>query len=48
MHLSVHSSNIYNSQDIEALKFLSTDECKKIMWYIYIYTNTHTWNITQS
>ena len=40
MHLSVHSST-YNSQDMEALKCLSTDECIKIMWYIYIYTHTH-------
>ena len=32
VHFSVHSSIIYNSQDMEA-----TGECIKKMWYKYIY-----------
>ena len=35
MHPNVHSSTIYNSQDVEASKCPSTDEWIKKMWYIY-------------
>ena len=35
MHPNVHRSTIYNSQDMEASKCPSTDECIKKMWYIY-------------
>ena len=35
MHPNVHSSTIYNSQDMEAPKYPSTDEWIKKMWGIY-------------
>ena len=35
MHPNVHSSTIYNSQDVEASKCPSTNEWIKKMWYIY-------------
>ena len=35
MHPNVHSSTIYNSQDVEASKCPSTDDWIKKMWYIY-------------
>ena len=35
MHPSVHSSTIYNSQDMEATKCPLTDEWIKKIWYIY-------------
>ena len=35
MHPNVHSSTIYNSQDMEAPKCPSTDEWIKKLWYIY-------------
>ena len=35
MHHSVHSSVIYNTQDIEEPKCPLTDEWKKKMWHIY-------------
>ena len=35
MHPNVHSSTIYNSQDMEATKRPLTDEWLKKMWYIY-------------
>ena len=35
MHPNVHSSTIYNSQDVETSKCPSTDEWIKKMWYIY-------------
>ena len=40
IHPSVHSSTIYNSQDIEATYGPLTDEWKKTLWDIYdhIYT----------
>ena len=41
MHPNVHSSTIYNSQDMEATKCPLTDELIKKM-YIHIQ-----WNITQ-
>ena len=43
MHPNVHSSTIYNSQDMEATpKCPSTDEWIKTMWHIHTNTNTHT------
>ena len=35
MHHYVQSSTIYNSQDMEALKCLLTDEWRKRMWYMH-------------
>ena len=35
MHPNVHSSTIYNRQDVEATKCPSRDEWIKKMWYIY-------------
>ena len=35
MHLSVHCTTIYNSQDIEATSMPVTREWIKRMWYIY-------------
>ena len=35
MHPYVHSSSVHNSQDTEKLKYLSTDEWIKKMWYMY-------------
>ena len=34
MHLSVHCSTVYNSQDVEATERPLTDEWRK-MWYIH-------------
>ena len=36
MHPSVHSSTVYNSQDMEATECPSTEEKVKEMWHIYI------------
>ena len=35
MHLYVHSSVIYNSQDLEIAQVPSIDEWNKKIWYIY-------------
>ena len=35
MYPNVHSSTIYNSQDMEEFKCPLTDEWIKNMWYIY-------------
>ena len=35
IHSYVHSSIIYNSQDLETAKCPSVDECTKNLWYIY-------------
>ena len=36
MHLKVHCSTVYNSQDMETPKCPSTEEWIKKMWYISI------------
>ena len=43
MHLNVHSSFIYNSQDMEATKCPSTEEWIKKTWYIHTHIHTHIW-----
>ena len=35
MYPSVHSSTIYNSQDVETAEYPSTDDWFKKMWYVY-------------
>ena len=35
MHPNVHSSAVYNSQDMKPPKYPPTDEWIKKMWYIY-------------
>ena len=35
LHPNVHSSTIYNSQDMETTKCPSTDNSFKKMWYMY-------------
>ena len=51
IHPSVHSSTIYNSQDMEVTQVPinrgidKEDVCVYIYIYIYIHTHTHTWYI---
>ena len=35
MHLTVHSSTVYNSQDMEMSSVPAEDERVKKMWYVY-------------
>ena len=41
MHPNVHSSTIYNNQDMKQTQCPSTQEWIKKMWYIYIHIHTH-------
>ena len=45
MHPDLHRSTIYNSQDIEQPKCLSTDKWIKKMWCVYTHTRTCTHTI---
>ena len=50
IHPNVHRSAVYNSQDMEAKKKGPTPDEWIKMWYVCVYTHTHTysqWNITQ-